>query len=223
MKNIQAGKFFRQAFAYTIKSITVKPTGIGYETDDALLADAFTCPTDGADIAVIQVFLQGGFGMGGIGFGNLAIQMRIGNVFVTVIFTFLPCRVRRIADNHLNIQFFLAFTARAVIHQQLVQYIAFFIHLKRIGQTNAVKGNILAALCSFTVDIAVQQAVVSGFNINRGNVIGKQNNFVGMNFVTVFFRQLFRRNNAALQQPCNECTCACKWVNDVDVFIFQAA
>ena len=58
---------------------------------------------------------------------------------VIVIGTVLSSRIRRIADNDANIQFFLFIPAGAVIDQNIADQIAFFIKLEGVGQANAVK------------------------------------------------------------------------------------
>nr|WP_161539927.1 type ISP restriction/modification enzyme [Glaciimonas sp. PCH181] len=58
-------------------------------------------------------------------------------------------------------------------------------------------------------------------NIDGCNVISKQNDFIGVNFLLVFVSQLLFADKSTLQQPCNECASSCERVNNVDIFIAQ--
>ena len=50
--------------------------------------------------------------------------------------------------------------------------------------------------------------MVGGFDIDGGDVVGEQDDFVGVDFAFVFFRQPVVRNDAALQQAGDEGACA---------------
>ena len=69
----------------------------------------------------------------------------------------------------------------------------------------------------------MQNAVVGGFYVDGGDVVGKQDDFVGVDFAAVFFAQAVGGNDAALQEAGDECACAGKGVDDVHAFVFQAA
>ena len=65
--------------------------------------------------------------------------------------------------------------------------------------------------------------MVGGFDVDGGDVVGEQYDFVGVDFAAVFFAQAVGGDNAALQQAGDECACAGKGVDDVHAFVFQAA
>ena len=46
--------------------------------------------------------------------------------------------------------------------------------------------------------------MIGDFNIDGGDVVGEQANFIDVDFVLVFFRQLCSKNDAALQRSGNE-------------------
>ena len=223
VEDIQAGKFFCQTFAYTVKSIAVNPACIGYITDYALFPYTFRRPADGADIAVIKIFLQGCRWIGGIGFCNAFIQVRIRNIFIAIVFTFLPCGIGWISDNDTDVQGFLPFAACAVVHQHFVQHVACLVHLEGISQADAFKGNVWDVVWNIAVNVACQYAVVGRFDVDGGDVVGEQDDFVGVDFAFVFFRQPVARDDAALQQAGDEGTRAGEGVEDVHAFVLQAA
>ena len=90
--------------------------------------------------------------------------------------------------------------------------------MEGVGQANAVKWDVFGGIA---VVLILYQVVIDGFDVNSGNVVRQQYEFIGVNFVFVFVCQLLWRNEPALQQPCDECACACEWVNDVDVLTAQ--
>src|SRR5436190_6950308 len=65
--------------------------------------------------------------------------------------------------------------------------------------------------------------VVSIFNVNGGNVIGQQYYFISVEFMLVFAFQVLHINQTTLQQTHQECSCSRKGVEDVNVFIRNAA
>ena len=65
--------------------------------------------------------------------------------------------------------------------------------------------------------------MVGGFDVDGGDVVGKKDDFVGVDFAFVFFWQSVARDDAALQQAGDEGTCAGKGIKDMHVFVLQAA
>ena len=65
--------------------------------------------------------------------------------------------------------------------------------------------------------------MVGGFDVDSGDIVGEQDDFVGVDFAFIFFRQSVARDYAALQQTGNEGTRAGKGVEDMHVFVLQAA
>ena len=65
--------------------------------------------------------------------------------------------------------------------------------------------------------------MVGGFDVDGGDVVGKKDDFVGVDFTFVFFWQSVARDDAALQQAGDEGTCAGKGIKDMHVFVLQAA
>ena len=65
--------------------------------------------------------------------------------------------------------------------------------------------------------------MVGGFDVDGGDVVGEQDDFVGVDFAFVFFRQPVAWDDAALQQAGDEGTRAGEGVEDVHAFVLQAA
>ena len=65
--------------------------------------------------------------------------------------------------------------------------------------------------------------MVGGFDVDGGDVVGEQDDFVGVDFAFVFFRQPVARDNAALQQAGDEGARAGEGVEDMHAFVLQAA
>ena len=65
--------------------------------------------------------------------------------------------------------------------------------------------------------------MVGGLNVDGGDVVGEQDDFIGVNFAFVFFRQPVARDDATLQQAGDEGTCAGERVEDMHAFVLQAA
>ena len=65
--------------------------------------------------------------------------------------------------------------------------------------------------------------MVGRFDVDGGDVVGEQDDFVGVDFAFVFFRQPVARDDAALQQAGDEGACAGEGVEDVHAFVLQTA
>ena len=65
--------------------------------------------------------------------------------------------------------------------------------------------------------------MVGRFDVDGGDVVGEQDDFVGVDFAFVFFSQPVVRDDAALQQAGDEGACAGEGVEDVHTFVLQAA
>ena len=90
--------------------------------------------------------------------------------------------------------------------------IVLLVHLEGIRQAQASKWNV----------ITFPEAMESGLNVNGRNVVGQQDNFVGVNLVTIFVFQLFRGHQAKLHQAGDERPRSGERVDDVNVFIPDA-
>ena len=60
------------------------------------------------------------------------------------------------------------------------------------------------------------------FDINCGDVISQQNNFVGVNFALIFAREIFFVNQAGLNEPRYESSRACEGVKDMNVGVVES-
>ena len=197
VEDVEAAEFFSQAFAQAVGGVGFYPAGIGDEADDAVIAfffDTVGCPADGADVAVVEGVFVGGGGLGGVGFADAFIKMRIGDIGVVIVGGFLSGGIRRVANDDADVQGFLSFAAGAVVHQHFVEVVAFFVHLEGVGEADAGEGLVCRRLV-----FAACQVVVGGFDVDGGDVVGEQDDFVGVYFGAVFLRQAPARDDAALQ------------------------
>ena len=87
-----------------------------------------------------------------------------------------------------------------------------FIQLKSIGKTNAAER---------TISITCGGKGV--FRVDCGNVVGKQDNFIGVQFVQKFSRQIFGVDKVAFNEPRDKSSCACERVEYVNIFIGEPA
>ena len=81
-----------------------------------------------------------------------------------------------------------------------------FIHLEGVGQADALERHIIAAL----------QPVIDRLDVDRGDVIGQQNDLVRVDLIAELVLQLLGRDQAGLQQPGDEGAGAGEGVDDVD-------
>ena len=158
-----------------------------------------------------------------VSLADAPVQMRVFHIGVVVVGGFLPCGIRWVADNHANIQRLLPFAAFAVIFHCAVQQVVFFVHLEGIGEADTVKRRVLAAVGCIPANMGLDNAVIGRFDIDGSDVVGEQDNFIGVDFILVFFRQPPGGNDAALQQAGNESSRPGKGVKDMYAFILQTA
>ena len=184
----------------------------------AFFFDAVGCPADGADVAVVEGVFVGSGGLGGVGLADAPVQVRVFGIGVLVVGGFLSGGIGRVANDDADVQGFLPFAAGTVVHQHFVEVVAFFVHLEGVGEADAGEGLVCRRLV-----FAACQVVVGGFDVDGGDVVGEQDDFVGVYFGAVFLRQAFARDDAALQQAGDEGTCTRERVEDVHAFVLQAA
>ena len=92
-------------------------------------------------------------------------------------------RIRRIADNDLNRSFALAFDLFGVFLKEFVNCaLAAFVEFKRIGQADVVVIDIF---------LAAMLVVKYRLDVDIGDVIGEQDDFVAMEFLEVFAFEVF--------------------------------
>ena len=87
-----------------------------------------------------------------------------------------------------------------------------FVQLKRVGETNSVERSVSVGTCGEGI-----------FDVDGGNVIRKQDNFVGVQFVQIFSLQVVGTNQARFNQARDESARARERVDDVNVAVGQAS
>ena len=144
--------------------------------------------------------------------------MGIRHILVVIIAGFLPHRIRRVADNNLNRRLHLFGSSICIGLENACVCFSFtgsytLCQLEGIRQNDAFKRHIILALA---------QLVISFFNIDRCNVVSKQDNFVAMDFAGILVQQVFRLDDTAAQQANNEGSCTCERVEDMNPHIAYA-
>ena len=84
--------------------------------------------------------------------------------------------------------------------------------IERVGEANACERLVISA----------HEVMKNGFNVDGGNVVGQQDNFVGVDFVLVFVGQLLFTDQAALQQSCDEGAGAGEGIENMHILATQA-
>lgn len=59
------------------------------------------------------------------------------------------------------------------------------------------------------------------FYVHISYIIGKQHDFIAMDFIQVLALHVLRTDKAGLQQPCDKCACSHKRVEDMHVLCRQ--
>ena len=154
--------------------------------------------------------------MRGIGDADTFFQPRIGLILRIVISGLLPHGIRRIADDDLNGRFLLRLYTFGVLRQRRgIEPVGIvrFSKLESIRQTDAVEGRIgyVFVLC----------CMVCVFDINGRDIIRQKNDFVGVQFISVFARQGFRVDESALDHACDEGPRAGERIEHMHVLIRQ--
>ena len=118
IEDIEMTEFSGQALAQAIRRVAVEKRTIGDKGHDALVGNSIRCPANGADVGVIQAVFISGAGFFRVGFPNPGIQCRISDILVIVIGAGLPCRIRRVANNHLDMLLYLSGNTLAVFDRK---------------------------------------------------------------------------------------------------------
>ena len=216
IEDIDGRKFACEAFAHTGLCIAVEPVTVGDKADDAalLFVEPVRSPAEGLDIAVVKRVLVVCVGFGRIGTFNLAVERRVFLVLRIVVGRLLAHGIRRIADDDGDAPFLLLDDAPRVGRELLgieVLVRSLLAQLEGVGQADAAEGTVLR--------IRAHQVVEDILDVDRGDVVGHQHDFVGMDFPTVFALQRFARDEPALEQARDEGACSGEGVEDVDVLV----
>ena len=89
-------------------------------------------------------------------------------------------------------------------------------HLERVGEHDA--GERLVAVAAS----AAARSVVGGLDVDRGDVVGEQQDLVGVQLVGVLAGEVVRLDQAGLEQPDDEGAGAGEGVEDVDALVGEA-
>ena len=124
------------------------------------------------------------------------VERRVADVGVVVVLRLLPRRVRRIPDDHANVEPLLAIGPRVVAGEdQRVDHVVGLVHLERVGEHDPRERLVLATRVL---------ALVGGLNVDCGDVVGEQRDLVGVQFRAVFAFERVGTDQPTLEQPGDE-------------------
>ena len=87
-----------------------------------------------------------------------------------------------------------------------------FVELEGISEANAVVVLIVLWL---------HNIMEHRFDIHISNIVCQQHNLIAMNLVLILAQHILLLNQSALQQASDKGSCACKWVEDMNIFVSQ--
>ncbi len=122
-----------------------------------------------------------------------------------VVFACLPNRIRRIAHDDAHIQFLEALSPIRVVSEEVADEIG-FLQAEGVGEADALEGLVFPA----------DDAVIDGFDVDGGDIVGEEDDLVGVDLVFVFVRELFLGDEAALDEAGDEGAGAGEGIDDVD-------
>ena len=220
VEDVDAGEFVGKAAPQAVHRRFFKKAAVGDEADDAaaLVVEPVGCPAQGTHVAVIQPFGKRCVGARGIGFGNASVQRGIFQIFVVVAFAFLPDGIWRIAHDDADGEFFLAAAAVGVVDGEELELGVGgvgFVELEGVGKGDAAKGLVVGG------GAAAGDGVVGSLNVDGGDVVGKEDDFVGKDAAAVFGGKLRGRDEARLEQAGDEGAGAGEGVEDADVVVAE--
>src|SRR4051794_16266119 len=99
-----------------------------------------------------------------------------------------------------------------VRHQNTYEIAVLLIELECVRGANALERHIVPS----------SDAVISGLNVDGGDVIRQKNYFVRVNFVLIFVLQFVWLDEAGLKQSRDEGSRAGEWVKDVDALTSES-
>ena len=180
VNNVNSTKVLGEVLAHAVGGVGVYETAVGYQSNYPLRADAVRSPSKRLYIHVRQCILVPCSGVLRISRTDAAIQLAILSVAVIVIFVHLPRVVWRITNNHENRRLLLPLDALGIFRGHEAERCLLRLgQLERIHQANPRKRPVLIS----TVEVRV-------LDVQTGNVIRQQHDFVAVQLVLVFVLQV---------------------------------
>ena len=207
------GELLGQGEAHAVGRIAVDKAAVSDKADDPGLPDTVRGPANGPEVGVVQGVLVSARGTGRVGRLNRGVQGRVVLIGVVVIGGLLPHRVGRIADDDLNLLFQLRRGPLVVGHEHaLIQRVPVLGHLEGVGQDDSVEGRVtgLRGIRGITVirdgqrRVVAHEVAVGDLDIRRRDVVGQQQNLVGVQLAGVLARQVCLADETRLQEPDDE-------------------
>ena len=162
------------------RSIHALPENVGHNTR---LAESIAAPADSSDVAVIEIPQIGGVGLLRIGDPDSLVQSCVRHVLRVVVLALLTGRVRRIADDDPDVGPLLAFAPISVVLHVERQFVVAFVQGEGVGQADAGIREVI---------VASGDRMEDGLDVDGGDVVGEQHDFVGVDLLAVLALQVRR-------------------------------
>lgn len=182
---------------------------VGNDTAGRVVDHPVRCPPDGADVAVVERVLQRRRGLGRVRLGDPSVEPVVGEVCIVIVGRCLACRVRRVADDNADREFLLLDrTLRVPVEECQRLRLRRADQLERVGENDAGKGLVV-------VVGPPHQIVVGRLDVDGGDVVGEEQDVVGVDLARLLAHEVGRLDQPALQQSHDERAGAGERVKDV--------
>ncbi len=161
-----------------------------------------------------------------VGLFNPSIEAWILYVSIVVVRTILLCRIRRVADDNTDPEGFASGVSRRRLFSGNIfsSSSPFVSELERVGQHRFHRScprrrswAASAARIARRAASSANEAVEGLLDVDRGDVVGEQDDFVGVQLMLILAQKVPNGDKAALQQTHNERAGAGERVEDLDV------
>lgn len=194
MEHVEAAALVREALAEPIEGRGLDEAGVGDEPHDAALPDAVAGPPDGPNVAIVEALREFGRRPRRVRLRDPRIELLVFDVRVVVVLAVLPDRVRRVPDDDADVELLLPRAPRAVVDKHARDEVVLLIELERVREADPLERLVRAA----------HDAVVSGLDVDRRDVVGEEHDLVRVDLLRVLPWQLLLRDEPALQEPRDE-------------------
>ena len=223
--DVDVRELLHEAQPHAVGGVGVDEATVGDEADHPGPADPVARPAQRPHVGVVEGVLVGGRGAGRVGPLDPGVERGVGLVRVVVVRGGLPHRVGRVAHDDLDVQVALGRSPLVVGHEDaLVQRVVVLRRLEGVRQhdpgerrvpasaavaARAVTGGHLAAVNRASVSRAAgcvvgHEVVVGHLDVRRRDVVGQEQDLVGVQLTRILAHQVRRHDEPRLQQADHE-------------------
>ena len=185
-------EFIGECSSHAGGGVALDPSAICNKRDDAAvcIVDSIGRPAKCAYIRIIHGILIRHIRTGDIRLGDACVEIGVFQILVVVVGIPLANRIGWVSDDDLDGCMALAFDLFGIFFKEVVdRSLSAFVEFERIGEANIVEIDIF---------IGGVEAVKDGFDIDVGDVVGEQDDFVAVEFLEVFAFEVFVFDDAGL-------------------------